>query len=125
MRHSTKDNPTYARGWIHFVDFTDLEDPQEVARYEVPEAGTHNLWVEGDTLYLLGGSRCHSDPAGRNHRSLDTVWIFDLRRAVEGGLISALHTRRAAVGRGLERGGSAGARGSGGAAASEGVAELG
>jgi len=57
---STKDNPTYARGWIHFVDFTDLEDPQEVARYEVPEAGTHNLWVEGDTLYVAyynGGLR--------------------------------------------------------------------
>ncbi len=57
---STKDNPTYARGWIHFVDFTDLDDPQEVARYEVPEAGTHNLWVEGNTLYVAyynGGLR--------------------------------------------------------------------
>ncbi len=56
----TKDNPTYARGWIHFVDFTDLEDPKEVARYEVPEAGTHNLWVEGTTLYVAyynGGLR--------------------------------------------------------------------
>ncbi|MCR9245270.1 MAG: hypothetical protein NXI31_09580 [bacterium] len=48
----TKDNPTYARGWIHIVDFTDLEDPQEVARYEVPEAGTHNLWIEGNTMYV-------------------------------------------------------------------------
>lgn len=57
---SVKDNPTYARGWIHFVDFTDLDDPQEVARYEVPEAGTHNLWVEGNTLYVAyynGGLR--------------------------------------------------------------------
>ena len=57
---STKDNPTYARGWIHFVDFSDLDDPQEVARYEVPEAGTHNLWVEGNTLYVAyynGGLR--------------------------------------------------------------------
>ena len=57
---SVKDNPTYPRGWIHFVDFTDLEDPQEVARYEVPEAGTHNLWVEGNTLYVAyynGGLR--------------------------------------------------------------------
>ena len=56
----TKNNPTYARGWIHFVDFTDLEDPQEVARYEVPEAGTHNLWIEGDTMYVAyynGGLR--------------------------------------------------------------------
>lgn len=57
---SVKDNPTYPRGWIHFVDFTDLNDPQEVARYEVPEAGTHNLWVEGNTLYVAyynGGLR--------------------------------------------------------------------
>ena len=57
---SVKDNPTYPRGWIHFVDFTDPDDPQEVARYEVPEAGTHNLWVEGDVLYVAyynGGLR--------------------------------------------------------------------
>ena len=57
---SVKDNPTYPRGWIHFVDFTDPDDPQEVARYEVPEAGTHNLWVEGNVLYVAyynGGLR--------------------------------------------------------------------
>ena len=55
-----KDTPTYARGWIHFIDFTDPENPVEVARYEVPEAGTHNLWVEGDRLYVAyynGGVR--------------------------------------------------------------------
>ncbi|MFT4842380.1 MAG: hypothetical protein ACJA0V_004245 [Planctomycetota bacterium] len=57
---SVKDHPTYPRGWIHFVDFTDLNDPQEVARYEVPEAGTHNLWVEGNLMYVAyynGGLR--------------------------------------------------------------------
>ncbi len=57
---STEDNPTYARGWIHFVDFTDHKSPREVARYEVPEAGTHNLWVEGNTAYVAyynGGLR--------------------------------------------------------------------
>ncbi|MCA8978287.1 MAG: hypothetical protein KDC98_26400 [Planctomycetes bacterium] len=56
----TKDHPTYARGWIHFVDFTDLEHPREVARYQVPEAGTHNLWIEGNTMYVAyynGGVR--------------------------------------------------------------------
>ncbi len=49
-----------AAGWIHFIDITDIENPKEVARYEVPEAGTHNLWVEGDTLYIAyyqGGLR--------------------------------------------------------------------
>lgn len=49
---SVKNNPTYPRGWIHIVDFTNLEEPAEVARYEVPEAGTHNLWIEDETLYV-------------------------------------------------------------------------
>ena len=47
-------------GWIHFIDVTDPNNPVEVARYEVPEAGTHNLWVQGDTLYVAyyqGGLR--------------------------------------------------------------------
>lgn len=43
--------PTYPRGYLHFIDFTDLHAPREVARYEVPEAGTHNLWIEDDVLY--------------------------------------------------------------------------
>jgi len=49
-----------AAGWLHFIDFTDPTNPQEVARYEVPEAGTHNFWVEDDTLYVAyynGGLR--------------------------------------------------------------------
>ncbi len=49
-----------AAGWIHFIDFTYPENPREVARYEVPEAGTHNLWVEDDKLYIAyyqGGLR--------------------------------------------------------------------
>ena len=56
----TKDHPTYARGWVHFVDFTDLENPKEVARYEVPEAGTHTVWIEDNLLYVAyynGGLR--------------------------------------------------------------------
>ncbi len=47
-----EDAPEIAAGWIHFIDFTDPAHPQEVARYEVPEAGTHNLWVEDDKLYI-------------------------------------------------------------------------
>ncbi|MFT5048876.1 MAG: hypothetical protein ACI8QZ_000263 [Chlamydiales bacterium] len=46
------DTPTYPRGWLHFIDFTDLEQPREVARYQVPEAGTHNFWVDGDLCYV-------------------------------------------------------------------------
>lgn len=47
------DEPTVPAGWIHFIKFEDgWDNPQEVARYEIPEAGTHNFWVEGDTLYI-------------------------------------------------------------------------
>ena len=47
-------------GWVHFIDFTDPKNPKEVARYEVPEAGSHNLWIDGDRLYIAyyqGGLR--------------------------------------------------------------------
>lgn len=38
-------------GYLHIIDFTDPENPRDVARYEVAEAGTHNTWVEDDMLY--------------------------------------------------------------------------
>ena len=44
--------PMRTAGWIHVIDWTDWDNPQEVARYEVPEAGTHNFWVEDDILYV-------------------------------------------------------------------------
>ena len=43
--------PLVTRGYVQIVDFTDPENPEMVARYEVPEFGTHNLWVEDDKLY--------------------------------------------------------------------------
>ncbi|MEE9471018.1 MAG: hypothetical protein V3W32_04805 [Gemmatimonadota bacterium] len=48
------------RGYIHVVDVSDIENPKQVARYEVPEAGTHNIWVEDGLLYIAyyqGGLR--------------------------------------------------------------------
>jgi len=39
-------------GYLHFIDFTDLKNPVEVARYEVPGHGSHNYWVEDDVLYI-------------------------------------------------------------------------
>jgi len=54
------DAPGETAGYLHFIDFTDPDNPQEVARFQVPEAGTHNLWVEGDRLYAAfynGGLR--------------------------------------------------------------------
>jgi len=44
--------PVQAAGWIHFIEFDDLEQPREVARYQVPYGGTHNFWVEDDVLYI-------------------------------------------------------------------------
>ncbi len=46
------DSPIEARGYIHVLDMTDMDNPVEVARYEVPEAGAHNVWTEGDRLYV-------------------------------------------------------------------------
>ncbi|MFW5904614.1 MAG: hypothetical protein ACOCUZ_00210, partial [bacterium] len=44
--------PIEARGYIHVLDMSDPERPVEVARYEVPEAGAHNVWVQDDLLYV-------------------------------------------------------------------------
>ena len=44
--------PRRAAGWIHIFEWDEWESPREVARYQVPEAGTHNLWVEDDILYI-------------------------------------------------------------------------
>ncbi|MDE2877259.1 MAG: Ig-like domain-containing protein [Gemmatimonadota bacterium] len=52
--------PDFMSGYIHIVDFTDPGNPEEVARYEVPEAGSHNMWIEDDRLYAAfyqGGLR--------------------------------------------------------------------
>ncbi|OEK05629.1 hypothetical protein BFP71_16395 [Roseivirga misakiensis] len=57
------ENGSYlAGGYLHMIDFTDLDNPQEVARFEVPFAGSHNFWVdeESETLYATfynGGVR--------------------------------------------------------------------
>ena len=52
--------PSVTSGYIHIIDFTDPENPVDVARYEVEEFGTHNMWVEDDVLsvaYYEGGVR--------------------------------------------------------------------
>jgi hypothetical protein len=46
------DEAIHARGYIHVVDYQDPENPVEVGRYEIPEAGVHNIWIEGDRMYL-------------------------------------------------------------------------
>jgi len=43
--------PAHTGGYVHIIDFTDVENPQKVARYQIDEYGTHNPWVEDDILY--------------------------------------------------------------------------
>ncbi len=48
------------RGIAHVVDVSDLEHPRETATYSVSEAGSHNIWVFDDVLYMgyyNGGGR--------------------------------------------------------------------
>ena len=57
---ATQGKPSNPRGGFHFLNFTDPNNPKEDAIYQVPEAGSHNLWVHGDTLiagYYQGGLR--------------------------------------------------------------------
>jgi len=59
--------PEQTAGYIHIVDFTDPTNPRKVARYHVPEYGSHNIWVEDDVLYQAyyeGGLRV-VDVSGR------------------------------------------------------------
>ena len=54
--------PSRAMGFIHFNEFDDPENPVEIARYRVPEAGPHNLWIDYDedlmyVAYFNGGLR--------------------------------------------------------------------
>lgn len=49
-----------ARGVLHVVDVTDINNPHKVAEYAVPEGGAHNVWVKDDVLvmgYYGGGGR--------------------------------------------------------------------
>jgi hypothetical protein len=39
-------------GFIHVVDAADIRNPRIVGRYEVPNAGAHNMWADGDRLYV-------------------------------------------------------------------------
>ena len=59
-RYPGKPRPYQPRGGFHFYDFTDIENPKEEAVYTITEAGSHNHWIQGDTLiaaYYNGGLR--------------------------------------------------------------------
>jgi len=43
--------PQTSGGYTHIVDFTDPKSPKEIARYEQPEFGSHDIIVQDDVLY--------------------------------------------------------------------------
>jgi hypothetical protein len=52
--------PGQMGGYAHVIDFSDTAHPEEVARFEVTDAGSHNFWIDGQTLYTSfynGGMR--------------------------------------------------------------------
>ena len=57
-----ENEPHRWRGWIHILEWDENFEspPRLVGRYEVPEAGSHNIWVEDDVMYVAfynGGLR--------------------------------------------------------------------
>jgi hypothetical protein len=78
-----KDGNDLTWGRLHVIDVSDLERPKEVAWYEPTDGGVHNVWVEGDTLYLgnyQGGARA-LDISGELKGDLlrqgrEISWIF-------------------------------------------------
>ena len=47
--------PSRAKGWLHFVDFTDPGNPEEVARFELADSGPHNLWIDWEEEIMYVG----------------------------------------------------------------------
>ncbi len=74
--------PGRAAGYLHVIDFSDLENPKEVAWFQVPFAGSHNFWIEDDILYAAfynGGVRV-IDLSGEllgdlNRQGREIAWI--------------------------------------------------
>lgn len=74
------------RGIAHVIDVSDIEHPRKVAEYAVPEAGSHNIWVDNDVMYMgyySGGARV-VDVSGelrgdlyRQGREIGRLWTGD------------------------------------------------
>jgi hypothetical protein len=75
--------PGRAGGFLHVIDFSDFENPKEVAWFKVPLAGSHNYWIEDDILYAAfynGGVRV-IDLSGEllgdmNRQGREIAWII-------------------------------------------------
>ena len=88
-RDADLSRPFDTGGYVHVLDVSNPELPREVATYEVPGAGVHNFWVEGDTLYVAayGGGLRAVDVSGELRGSLRGREIAALRTADEQAFI--------------------------------------
>jgi hypothetical protein len=74
-------NLTFGR--LQVLDVSNIEAPRLVAWYEPTDGGVHNIWVEGDTLYMgayQGGARA-LDISGELRGDLlaqgrELAWLF-------------------------------------------------
>ncbi|HEU4933057.1 MAG TPA: Ig-like domain-containing protein [Pyrinomonadaceae bacterium] len=76
----------FVRGIVHIIDVSDINNPQKVGEYPVPEGGAHNIWVENDVMYVgyySGGGRI-VDVSGelcgdlyRQGREIARIWTGD------------------------------------------------
>ena len=76
----------FVRGIVHIIDVSDINNPQKVGEYPVPEGGAHNIWVENDLMYVgyySGGGRIvdvSGDLCGdlyRQGREIARIWTGD------------------------------------------------
>ena len=76
----------FVRGIVHIIDVSDINNPQKVGEYPVPEGGAHNIWVEDDVMYVgyySGGGRIvdvSGDLCGdlyRQGREIARIWTGD------------------------------------------------
>ncbi len=77
-----------SKGIVHVVNVADIFNPHEVATYEIPEEGAHNMWVENDIMYIgyYGGGGRVVDVSGelrgnlyRQGREMARLWTGDLK----------------------------------------------
>ena len=76
------------KGIVHVVEVSDIFKPRQVAEYEIPEEGAHNMWVENDVMYIgyYGAGGRAVDVSGelrgnlyRQGREMSRLWTGDLK----------------------------------------------
>ncbi len=85
------DRPVRGAGYVHVLDVSRPEKPEEVARFDVPNAAVQGLWVQDDVLYTAhtGGGVHAVDVSGelrgdlrRQRRALASFSTTDARALI-------------------------------------------